>query len=778
MSIDFGEALRERLAARFPHAWVGEHLASFPPEYFLAFDANAVERHLELSVRLSEERPVVVCARPIAPGPEGRAGWEVDVVGFDAFQFLFTATALLTVNGLSVEEARVFTSEPPASHVATPGRPRPKFPARPIRSIGETEFRSRAAKASGPPKRRRLVDVFRVVPIEPGADEPDWCAFEKELVALTQLLRHGEHEKAQHKVIHRFAAALEKWGSQPLDRALEPLELTIDPEASPDATEVRVRARDSFGFLSLTASALSLCGIRIVRADIRTGDGHVDDALWVTDRSGKKLEDRVKLRTLRSTLILIEHFSSRLPRASDPESALVHFSRFAAETMARPEWDRDFEALDRPEVLDALVQVLGESRFLYEDYLLAQPGNILPLLNDPTGWRNARGREALEAELARDLAARDDLDGRAAALQLFRDREIFRTDVRTILGLTGGLEGFSAELTDVAEALAPAALELSVETVGPGPRKSDRSPAPCSVFALGKFGGRELGFASDLELMLVFDDREIADLSGWSGAAEYFDRLVGAFRAVLHARQGATFDLDFRLRPYGKSGAPAVARTLFASYFAPGGPAWPYERQALIKLRQVAGNEELGRDVLGLRDGFVFRGVWPDPRESGHMRDMQVRQLTRPGALNAKFSPGTLVDVEYTVQALQIRYGAGDRAVRSPNTLEALAALEKGGHLSAESASALREGYRFFRALVSALRVVHGHAKDLVVPPEGSDEFALLARRLRRSLPVRMVEKVDTELPRLIAGQLAAVRRVVEEQKVRCAAESGPSPAP
>ena len=97
---------------------------------------------------------------------------------------------------------------------------------------------------------------------------------------------------------------------------------------------------------------------------------------------------------------------------------------------------------------------------------------------------------------------------------------------------------------------------------------------------------------------------------------------------------------------------------------------------------------------------------------------------------------------------------------------------------ASSSASVLREGYRFFRALVSALRVVHGHAKDLVVPPQGSDEFALLARRLRRSLPVRMVEKVDTELPRLISSQLEAVKRVVEEQKARGASERGASPAP
>ena len=137
--------------------------------------------------------------------------------------------------------------------------------------------------------------------------------------------------------------------------------------------------------------------------------------------------------------------------------------------------------------------------------------------------------------------------------------------------MTGGLEGFSAELSDVAEVITPAALALAAEDLGPAPTRSDGSVVPAALMSLGKFGGRELGFASDLELMLVYDDRDVADPGQWSGPAEYFDRLAGSLRKVLEARQGATFDLDFRLRPYGKSGAPAVPLTLFESYFAPEG---------------------------------------------------------------------------------------------------------------------------------------------------------------------------------------------------------------
>src|SRR5207249_532247 len=138
--------------------------------------------------------------------------------------------------------------------------------------------------------------------------------------------------------IGRFVAALDGYRSAAEEEALEPLDLTIDPGGSEFATVVQIGARDSLGFFSLTASALALCGVMIVQADLRTDGGRVEDTLWVADRWGKKITAEPRLRELRLSLILIEHFSSRLPRATNPEAALVHFSRFATEAMARPDW--------------------------------------------------------------------------------------------------------------------------------------------------------------------------------------------------------------------------------------------------------------------------------------------------------------------------------------------------------------------------------------------------------------------------------------------------------
>ena len=112
------------------------------------------------------------------------------------------------------------------------------------------------------------------------------------------------------------------------------------------------------------------------------------------------------------------------------------------------------------------------------------------------------------------------------------------------------------------------------------------------------------------------------------------------------------------------------------------------------------------------------------------MRDKQQQQLVKPGTFNAKLSPGGLVDCEYLVQGLQITYGYHFPIVRDTNTREVMKALEAIGMLSAEDRLKLRDAYRFLRRLIDALRMVRGDARDLAVPPSGTEEFDFLGRRL------------------------------------------------
>jgi glutamate-ammonia-ligase adenylyltransferase len=716
--------LESELLDRHPERWVRHMLASFPDTYFQSFDSAAVSRHLDAIRFVTDEHPVHVQVEPESDG-----GWRVDVVGYDAFQFLSTLCTLLAVRGLSIREGWVFTSQPPSQDA--PGPKRASGP----------RHTPRSSPRADPDRRPRIVDVFRVRSVQARGDAPDWNEFRTELTELTRLLRDDRFGEVHHRLIPRFVAALGPF--QPRSDGLDFIDLDLDKDRSETATVVRIRVPDSFGFLSLTASALALCGIRIVTAEIRTTDDRVDDILWVTDRWGKKIDSQLQLCELKQSLYLIERFSSRLPRATDPEAALVHFSRFATETMARANWAQELEALNKPEVLDALVRVLGESHFLWEDYLHAQPENILPMIRDPAQWIRLPGQVQLTSELSGSMNTEATAEGRALAIRRFRDREVFRADMRSILGLSKDLDQFSAELADVAEVLLRAAYAQAVEdTTARLSRTAPLKVPPSALCALGKFGGRELGFASDLEVLIVYEDRSVVPDSETSATGVFFDRTVAALRQILGCREQHTFDLDFRLRPYGRAGSPAASISTFLDYYRAGGPAWGYERQALIKLRAIAGDSALAREVEARRDAFVYGPEPFDLEGLKKMRRLQVEQRVRPGTINAKYSPGALVDIEYFVQALQIIHGRGNPALRSPNTLRALAALGTAGLLAANQVERLRSGYDFFRTLIDALRVVRDHAQDLTVPEFGTDEFRLLSRRMRKPGP----ENLRTEL--------------------------------
>ncbi len=232
--------------------------------------------------------------------------------------------------------------------------------------------------------------------------------------------------------------------------------------------------------------------------------------------------------------------------------------------------------------------------------------------------------------------------------------------------------------------------------------------------------------------MIVYDDRKRLGAGTGNGSLGFFDTAVAELRAILGSREEHAFELDFRLRPYGRGGPPATSISTFLDYYRAGGPAWGYERQALIKLRTIAGDRALGREVEKHRDRFVYGPEPVDVESLRRMRRLQVEQLVPPGTVSAKYSPGALVEVEYIVQAMQITHGSRNPALRSPNTLEALTALGAAHCLNAVQVDTLRSSYRFFRLLIDALRVVRDHHRDLTVPGFGTDEFMLLSRRMRR----------------------------------------------
>jgi glutamate-ammonia-ligase adenylyltransferase len=305
--------------------------------------------------------------------------------------------------------------------------------------------------------------------------------------------------------------------------------------------------------------------------------------------------------------------------------------------------------------------------------------------------------------------------------------------MRHILGLTKEIDDFGYELTDLAEVTVCTALarcDSELRALHGDPLLENGTPCGLALLALGKCGGRELGFASDIELMFVYAGDGRTSGSESVSTAQYFEQLVRSVDTSIQTRQEGIFHIDLRLRPYGKAGSMAVSFDSFKKYYAPDGAAWAYERQALVKMRPIAGDQTLTAELCKLRDLYAYESGPFDATAMRAMRERQIRHIVTGGTFNAKFSPGGLVDIEYLIQGLQINHGANNPSVRLTNLREAMSALHAYGILSDDDHIRLRKAHTFLRWLIDSLRVVRGNSKDVTMPAYGSDEFIFLARRL------------------------------------------------
>jgi [glutamine synthetase] adenylyltransferase / [glutamine synthetase]-adenylyl-L-tyrosine phosphorylase len=681
------------------------HVARMDASYTAAFTQQEIRQHAAMAARLNPDNLSEVEAVPL---PEER--WRVTIVAYDYQGELSLICGLLFVYGFSIEEGQVFTYEPHAQL--------------------ESE------RISGP---RKIVDAFTVQAVETGTAADTWRDYAKELEALLRLMQSGKRTEASGALAKRVASALPSARGE--SATLYPVTIEIDNDASADYTVLNISAPDTLGFLYEVTNALAYHHVYIARVSVASYGNRAQDVLLVTDANGHKIVSPDTQRELRAAVVLIKHFTHLLPHTPDPETALLHFREFISQLFRQPNWPDELASLENPEVLNGLARLLGVSEFIWDDFLRMQYANLFPVVQDMDALATMKSRDQLQAELEAALAPvhsgpqpPSDSSPWRATLNAFKDREMFRIDMRHILGHTTEFWDFSEELTALAEVVVNATYHLCHEdlrTQYGTPYLENGGLSDMTVCALGKCGGRELGFASDIELLFVYSGNGQTCGPAVISTAEFYERLVQLFLKVVAAKREGIFQIDLQLRPYGKAGSMAVSLESFRRYFAPAGPAWAYERQALVKLRPIAGNAELGQTLVEMRDRFVYNGEPFDVAAMRAMRQRQIRHLVTGGTFNAKYSPGALVDAEYLVQGLQIIHGDRYPELRSTNIREVLGALAELGLLTNEDYVRLRRAHTFLRWLIDGLRMVRGNAKDLTVPATGSEGFAFLARRLR-----------------------------------------------
>ena len=658
---------------------------------------------------------------------ENGAGWRVGVSTDARSNALPLVAGLLTSNGLDIRQADIFTIGA-ASRPTTPS-PRRQPPRRPPAS--DFGWRRRRRQRSQPATRgtqRRVAMLFDLS--ERSAGIPGWDEIERDIRTAVRDSLSGRTESATSTVIDRFAEALRDAGQGGEDQL--PIDIFTDVESSERYTLIRISSIDTPGFLFSFTNALASIHVNITRASIRTYDDVVQDTFWLTDSSGGKIEDEHRLNQLWVAAALIKQFTFYLPVAPDPAQALRQFNSLTSQMLTMRDWTSKLHDLDSPDVMETLARMMGTSRFLWEDFLRMQHDNLFPVLLDSESMEKSLSLGELEFLIDSDLEACETHEERARVLNDFKDREMFRVDLRYITGRVD-LGRFARELTDVADALIRKAFQISHRLA------SERHGAPCGdggavcgwgIFALGKFGGRDMGFGSDIELMFVYESEGMTDGDEPVPNSMFFEEVVREFLNVLETRQQGIFEIDMRLRPYGSKGPLASSLAAFRGYYSPDGDARQFERLAMVRMRPVLGDDGLVSEVMSVRDAFVYSPRPIDLDDILHMRHRQASELVKRGSLNAKLSQGGVVDIEYYVQAWQIAKGRADCELRLTNTLEAVEALRRKGHFSETLAISLNESYSMLRKLIDGLRIVRGNAKDLDIPARDSKKFQRLAQRM------------------------------------------------
>ena len=343
-----------------------------------------------------------------------------------------------------------------------------------------------------------------------------------------------------------------------------------------------------------------------------------------------------------------------------------------------------------------------------------------------------RSKVSLARDVRTQLAKGKTVKTRKKILNQFKDKELFRIDMKHLLDDTP-LPKFSQAITNLAEIILEQALKEALHTLrrhSPQPTLTNGRPVPFTICGLGKFGGQEMGYASDIEVLFVYGNPKAQLSQHGESQSEFFENLVQELLRWIEAKQEGIFHIDTRLRPHGDKGLLANSLDEIQRYYSASGMAAPFERQALIKLRHVAGNLPLGKAIEAHRDTFVYSPQpWSLPTALG-LRDRQIQELVPKHKTHMKYSPGGIVDIEYLVQYLQIQYGATRPSLRTSNTLQALTNLLKSKLLRKNHAAILQEDYLFFRNVIDALRMVRGNAQDLILPDPGSEAMIFLARRL------------------------------------------------
>ncbi len=434
---------------------------------------------------------------------------------------------------------------------------------------------------------------------------------------------------------------------------------------------------------------------------------------------------------------------AELAAAPDPDMALNNLERYAAVV------DRAvlFGTLaEHPGAAALLARVGGASQFL-ADVLRRRP-NTLAWLLEPRAMR-AWLAEEFAADAAQAVRPFTTREARMNALRRFKYRQILRIGARDLLG-DADLAVTTEELSRLADAcLAQAtadALDAARARFG-APLDAAGRETGLAVVGMGKLGGEELNYSSDVDLMFVYgaEGETAGGPEGRLENGEYFARVCRDVVAMIEevTEEGYAFRVDLRLRPEGRMGPVAMSLDAYGAYHRDRAELW--ERQALLKARAVAGDQDVGARFMDWAGRTVYRAGIDErvlPAIHGMKREIDRALRGRhaeASARNVKLGRGGIREVEFLVQALQLLYGGDDPWLRERNSLKALFRLTERGYLAPDLGRRLSHALVHLRTVEHRLQILHEFQTHTL--PDDPIELGRLARRLAIDAPPRVAAR-------------------------------------
>jgi glutamate-ammonia-ligase adenylyltransferase len=420
-----------------------------------------------------------------------------------------------------------------------------------------------------------------------------------------------------------------------------------------------------------------------------------------------------------------------LSQSADPQSAIRRLEVFCERRAA------EFQLLAyTPFGLQALVAVFSSSNFL-SDELMEHPDWLVSTVRDGTLHR-VRSADELAVELEGLIGAHPGGED-ALTLAAFRRWQILRVLLRDVLGF-GALPEVTEELSNIADVLIDAALKrVKTRLVSRHgrPRLEDGAESGFTVFALGKLGGRELNYSSDIDLMFVYEGPGETDGAEPISNKEFFKKLSNGLTSLLgtYTAEGMIYRVDLRLRPDGRLGEVCISLEGALDYYERRARDW--ELQMLIKARVAAGDRAPGRLLLERVQPRIYStstdfSAIESMSETRERINEKMGARRRQAGLDVKLARGGIRDIEFLVQCLQRVHGGREAWLRNSSTLLALNRLRDKDLLSGSEYSRLVGAYQFLRHLEHRLQFADDRQTHLL--PEDKDALAVVARRMPAAL--------------------------------------------